>query len=331
MSTNNGTDTMHGGSGAATRSKGNLQTMLSSYEQTQTQNLNTNNNNNSNTASDAVCFDGDGSSDISIQLDAIGRERSSTLGSFRDRGLTFGSVMDFDLDLGFGDNTAVPEGGVIEFATDATSSQSNGGIANHVGSSSSSARTNANANANANANGTSGNEAMNIVSANSSNASGFAAKNVISGMEMNLAHAQGQDQARTQAHYEQVPAHPAAAASASPYHARSSSVGNAEHVASMSASASASVSSSTNIPAANAKNETNSFFSGMFGTNAKDKSSTALLGHSPPSAMATSYEKRHFGKRMRAGVSLTQVGIRFSVSFLLSMIEGVHGIMPHTI
>jgi hypothetical protein len=306
MSTSNGTEAMQGVTGATTRSKGNLQTMLSSYEQAQTQtqtqtqtqmgiqrqnsiNSNSSSVSHSNPTSDAVCFNGNGSSDISMQLDAIGRERSSTLGSIRDRGLTFGSAMDFDLDLGFGDNTAVPEGGVIEFAVDSTSNQSNGTMDNPMGV------------ARANANGTSGNEAMNIVSANSSNASGIVARNAVSGMVMNLAQAQAQAQAQSLAQYGQGSLQNSLAA-ASPYHTRSGSIGNAEQALSIS-SAAAAASISANVPAVNVKNETNSFFSGMFGTNANDKTSTALLGHSPPSTMATSYERRHFGKRMRAGVS----------------------------
>ena len=49
------------------------------------------------------------------------------------------------------------------------------------------------------------------------------------------------------------------------------------------------------------KIETSSFFSGMFGTNASYKNGP-LLGHTPPTGLATSYEGRHFGKRMRTGV-----------------------------
>jgi hypothetical protein len=48
----------------------------------------------------------------------------------------------------------------------------------------------------------------------------------------------------------------------------------------------------------------------MFGTNASEKSSgSALLSHTPPTGQATSYEGRHFGKRMRSGVSLFCVRI----------------------
>ena len=91
----------------STRSKGNLQSMLNAYEE-----KNGNGPTAANTETTTVAdnsIDGTGPSDISIQLDAMGRERSSTLGSFRERGLTFDSVAEFDLGLGFGD-AGVPEG-----------------------------------------------------------------------------------------------------------------------------------------------------------------------------------------------------------------------------
>jgi len=96
--------------------KGNLQALLTSYSNEQQQqrsqnsvpNLNGNliasvasvNVNAIADTSSLAGLNADGSSDISIQLDVLGRERSSTLGSFRDRGLTFDS--EFDLGLGMG-------------------------------------------------------------------------------------------------------------------------------------------------------------------------------------------------------------------------------------
>jgi len=64
--------------------QGNLHLLLASHDQ--------HNNGNSNP--------GGGPSDISLQLDVLGRDRSSTLGSIRERGLTFGS--EFDLGIGLG-------------------------------------------------------------------------------------------------------------------------------------------------------------------------------------------------------------------------------------
>ena len=295
--TNTVNEPMQTRTGATTRSKGNLQTMLSSYEQSQSTN------------NDAVSLDdGNSPSDISIQLDAIGRERSSTLGSFRDRGLTFGSVTDFDLDLGFGDHTAiaVPGGGVIEFTTDAAAA---GGTAHGSGSAAGHTKANGTASAETNTgvSGTHGNaqSTMTIVSANSSNASGagFMAKNGFSGMEMNIvqskAHVQSQVQSQSQSQSQSHAQYEHVSAQSAQFNTQRDADGNR----SRSGSGNTHQGGSASIPAENIKNETNSFFSGMFGTNANDKSGTALLGHTPPTAMATSYEGRHFGKRMRAGVS----------------------------
>ena len=208
----------------SSQKKGNLQSMLSSYEQQQQhqqQQLLT---------TEEQEISSIGPSDISIQLDAIGRDRSSTLGSFRDRGLTFDS--EFDLGLGFAVNDASgpgagvngpPEGGVIEFA------QGNSGNNNNSIS------------------GDNKGWGVNIVSANSSSASGAGHFGTAGGKEVPV----------------QI--------------ARPSS----------------------------SQGETSSFFSGMFGTNEKNgisNNASALFGHTPPSAVATSYEGKHFGKRMRSGV-----------------------------
>jgi len=69
--------------------QGNLHLLLSSHEQQS--------NASSNTSGTAI---NGGPSDISVQLDVLGRDRSSTFGSIRDRGLTFGS--EFDLGIGLG-------------------------------------------------------------------------------------------------------------------------------------------------------------------------------------------------------------------------------------
>lgn len=288
--TNTVNEPMQTRTGATTRSKGNLQTMLSSYEQSQSQSQSQSTNN------DAVSLeDGNGPSDISIQLDAIGRERSSTLGSFRDRGLTFGSVTDFDLDLGFGDHTAiaVPEGGVIEFTTDADGTD---GIAHDNAAATGTGTGIAETTTGVSGTHENAHLATNIVSANSSNASaaGFMAKNRFSGMEMNIVQSQAHALSQSQSHvqYKNVSAQSAQYNTLRNADGNGSGRGNAHQAGSAS------------NPPENIKNETNSFFSGMFGTNANDKSGSALLGHTPPSAMATSYEGRHFGKRMRAGVSL---------------------------
>ncbi len=189
--------------------KGNLQALLTSY----------NENNNNNESSSLAGLDGNGPSDISIQLDVLGRERSSTLGSFRDRGLTFDS--EFDLGLGFPDAGGHQEGD-IDFGDTSQQQQQHQQRVNG-----------------------------NIVSANSSSASGKVAS-------------QGM---RTRSRSRQLD-------------------------------------EPTNAgPTLNGQ-QSSGFATGEFGaSNAGGKSDTLLYGHTPPSAVATSYEGKHFGKRLRSSVS----------------------------
>mmetsp|Transcript_3998 Transcript_3998/g.5215 ORF Transcript_3998/g.5215 Transcript_3998/m.5215 type:complete len:666 (-) Transcript_3998:98-2095(-) len=73
---------------------GNLHFLLNAYDQ-----------NNDNASIGGIEGNAPSSDSISLQLDQMGRERSSTLGSIRERGLTFGS--EFDLGLGLaGDNVS---------------------------------------------------------------------------------------------------------------------------------------------------------------------------------------------------------------------------------
>ena len=81
--------------------KGNLHSLLKAFDQSQTHN----NNNNDNASIGINMNDNPNSDSLSIQFENVGRERSSTLGSLRERGLTFGS--EFDLGLGLtNDNVA---------------------------------------------------------------------------------------------------------------------------------------------------------------------------------------------------------------------------------
>lgn len=75
-------------------SKGHLHSLLKAYEQT---------NNIQDNSGGVIETNPNSSDSISLQLDHLGRERSSTLGSIRDRGLTFGS--EFDLGLGLNNDT----------------------------------------------------------------------------------------------------------------------------------------------------------------------------------------------------------------------------------
>ncbi len=82
--------------------RGNLHSLLKAYDQTMKNNNPTNEANDASTIGERVI---EGNDSISVQLDNMGRERSSTLGSIRDRGLTFGS--EFDLGLGLTNDTLV--------------------------------------------------------------------------------------------------------------------------------------------------------------------------------------------------------------------------------
>jgi len=205
--------------------KGNLQSLLQSYEQ-----------NGGGDAASLGAMDDNGPSDLSLQLDGIGRERSSTLGSFRDRGMTFDS--EFDLGLGFPD--APPQ--EVEF----------GNAGNHHPA-----------------------ERGNFVSANSSNESSAAAHGARVGSS------QSQFQLGQ-------------SATAGP------SVPIMQYIPLNSAQASQPT-NVNNIQTRTARSD--SFLTGIFGSNSNDKNVNAMFGHTPPSAVATSYEGRHFGKRIRAAVS----------------------------
>jgi len=95
---------------------GNLHLLLASHDQ--------HNNGNSNP--------GGGPSDISLQLDVLGRDRSNTLGSIRERGLTFGS--EFDLGIGLGSLGGGGNIGVGEVSSQGTTFDL-GNVPNNVSSS----------------------------------------------------------------------------------------------------------------------------------------------------------------------------------------------------
>jgi len=186
---------------------GNLHFLLNAYDQ-----------NNDNASIGGIEGNAPSSDSISLQLDQMGRERSSTLGSIRERGLTFGS--EFDLGLGLaGDNVSHD----AFFDLSAVNAQK-----------------------------------VNVVSAQNSNASGIPTAN-----NVQKHHAAGGDQAQPQDVYD-----------------------NSSQVA--------------------------GFLSGMFNNNNSNNTGNStntsqinngLPGHTPPTATATSYEIKHFGKRARSNVS----------------------------
>lgn len=274
MQSNSGSSHLQDSSGVTSSNRGNLHSMLSSYDQkcqgvipSQAQTGHQNpphpeedhimHQNHSET--DGNHFEPGEPSDVSIQLDSIYRDRSSTIGSFRDRGLTFGSVSEFDLGLGFedGHSGAVGAGNsdgggedenrktVIEFAQDASLHQS--GMGSNRGHHDQEEKVLMGVQRSQ--------KSRNVVSANSSSST--------SGMN-GYKHNQPQS-------FNMQPE----------LHSQQNNNGEGTHLGG---------------------DSSHQFFSGMFGTSGNDRSTTTgLLGHTPPTAVATSYEGKHFGKRMRAG------------------------------
>ena len=211
--------------------QGNLHLLLSSFDQNmETQSITT-------------------ATDISLQLDALGRERSSTLGSIRDRGLTFGS--EFDLGLGLG---GVNDGDNFDFGSVST-------------------------------------PRPNVVSADNSSASPRQ-QSLGQGPEVIP---QEKEEGKI------LPCLPSGAGMPSVQYINfSSGIGKKDGP------------SNNNIDMNDAsqqqsqvKAEDPNFLNGIFGGNdaSNQNGNSKLFGHTPPSAVPTSYEGRHFGKRMRSSVS----------------------------
>eukprot|EP01083_Nonionella_stella_P153490 493217_1 len=257
--------------------KGNLQALLTSYSNEQHQqqqhsqnsvpNLNGNliaaaasvNVNAIADTSSLAGLNADGSSDISIQLDVLGRERSSTLGSFRDRGLTFDS--EFDLGLGMGlENTDSGDGGGENMNIDFVNASGSTGSARASPSVNITSAALENNPQRSSANN--GNVIGNIISANSSSASAVTANANLN----TLIGAGALAGMRTRARSRQLD-HP------------SDAIGMGIQV----------------------KQE--------------DNGSVSIFAHTPPSAVATSYE-RTSGKRARAGSFSTISGRLRSMSDL---------------
>jgi hypothetical protein len=286
IQSNTGSSRLQDSSGVTSSNKGNLHSMLSSYEQecqgliqsrspsgqqnrfhreTEEEEDQMQHQHPHHPETDGSHFEPGEPSDMSIQLDSIYRDRSSTIGSFRDRGLTFGSVSEFDLGLGFEDgnpgaigpeNSDVGGDGddgnrqtVIEFPQDASLHQSRMiSNRNHQDDGEEALMVH------------NSQKSMNIVSANTSSSSAY-----------------GMNGYRTRTIQSQ------------PHNLQSQLLSQQND------------GDGTNLEG----DSSHQFFSGMFGTHGNERSAaTGLLGHTPPSTMATSYEGKHFGKRMRAGVSL---------------------------
>ena len=209
--------------------QGNLHLLLSSFDQNiETQSVTT-------------------TTDISLQLDALGRERSSTLGSIRDRGLTFGS--EFDLGLGLG---GVNEVDNFDFGNVST-------------------------------------PRPNVVSADSSSAS-----------PRHQSMGQGPEVIPQEKEEGKIlPGLPTGTGMPSVQYINfSSGIGKKNGT-------SYNIDMNDASQPSQVKAEDPNFLNGIFGggDGFNQNGNSRLFGHTPPSAVPTSYEGRHFGKRMRSSVS----------------------------
>ena len=214
--------------------QGNLHLLLSSFDATnvETPSVNT-------------------ATDMSLQLDAIGRERSSTLGSLRDRGLTFGSEFDLGLGLGLG---GVNENDNFDLGSVSTPRPI-------------------------------------VVSADSSSASPRH-QSILQGPEVIP---QEKEEGKI------LPGLPSGTGMPSVQYINFSSSNAKRDGSSSNGNGGGNDASQKDV-----KGEDNGFLSGLFCSNDvlnQSNNSTKLFGHTPPSAVPTSYEGRHFGKRMRSSVS----------------------------
>eukprot|EP01083_Nonionella_stella_P153491 493218_1 len=273
--------------------KGNLQALLTSYSNEQHQqqqhsqnsvpNLNGNliaaaasvNVNAIADTSSLAGLNADGSSDISIQLDVLGRERSSTLGSFRDRGLTFDS--EFDLGLGMGlENTDSGDGGGENMNIDFVNASGSTGSARASPSVNITSAALENNPQRSSANN--GNVIGNIISANSSSASAV----------------------------------PASASASTNSNANSNTNTNANLNTLIGAGALAGM--RTRARSRQLDHPSDAIGMGIQ-VKQEDNGSVSIFAHTPPSAVATSYE-RTSGKRARAGSFSTISGRLRSMSDL---------------
>lgn len=231
--------------------RGNLHSLLKAYDQTIKSNP-TNEANDASTIGERVI---EGNDSISVQLDNMGRERSSTLGSIRERGLTFGS--EFDLGLGLTNDTLAHDAVFDLSAVNGQQGQVQGG---QVGQ------------------GQGGGQSKDKGTFRSD-------------PNINIQnHNQNQNQ-----HIKM-----------NPPQTQSSSTPQDNPVVQHGFTASSSVISHNN----NMQNDTSSisvgFLNRLFSSNPNpNQSQQQRQSHTPPSATATSYEIKHFGKRLRSGVCIS--------------------------
>jgi len=243
--------------------QGNLQSVLSSYEKR-----------NETAASSVSGGVNGGPSDLSLQLDDMVRDRSSTLGSLRDRGFTFGS--EFDLGLGLGTSVEGSQVTGLEiFVNNTTSTQGN------------------------------------VVSANSSSSSSNPqqrAANVASPLpafqsQQVSIESRGAEGQQSQGVSGETLAPPFSSEQYPNYNSTvpESILNNNETVATGSKSETKSHSITQSSTQTLDEGSPSAFLNGVFGSPTLSINQNILYGQTPPSNVATSYENKRFGKRMRSG------------------------------
>ena len=213
-STNGGIPDANNTKGTTEQRKGNLHSLLKAFDQS---------HNNNDNASIGGMNDNPNSDSLSIQFENVGRERSSTLGSLRERGLTFGS--EFDLGLGL-TNDNVTQDAVFDLsAVNGTpkGGGDNGGVSGRISG----------------ANSTAGDD---VVGAFTGEQQQSAPQNIT----LSQSHEMQETSSQTSGH---------------------------------------------------------GFFSKMLTNQSEGQQTRAVRDHTPPTLEATSYEVKHFGKRLRSGVS----------------------------
>jgi hypothetical protein len=263
--------------------RGNLHSLLKAYDETMKTNpTNEESNNTQNNVANDTSTIGErvieGNDSISVQLDNMGRERSSTLGSIRERGLTFGS--EFDLGLGLtNDNVAHDDlfdlsavnGQQGQIQGGQGQVQVQGGLSKDKGALSSSAGERIDPN--------------------------------------NMKQNQNQSQLQRQRH--QMKMNPPQTHSSSM--PQDNPVQHGFNTSSSVVSHNTATTTTQHQQQDNMQNDSSSISAGflnrLFGSNTNPNQSQQQQQqqqqHTPPSATATSYEIKHFGKRLRSGVCIS--------------------------
>jgi len=204
-------------------------------------------------------------SDLSLQLDIFNRDRSSTIGSLRDRGFTFGS--EFDLGLGPGNNGEGSQVSGLEFGNNTTAQ---GNVVS--------------------ANNSSGSTSLHHTANVASPLGSPAFESQIPQDSRNLIPEQKKQDSVQYPSYNSGACVPDGVPSCSGIGTIGSTGAVKTQLNPVSSSSHALLEGSPST-----------FLSGMFGSLSDASTNQLAFGQTPPSNIATSYENKHFGKRMRSG------------------------------